>query len=172
VDESESGQSLEEVIDDASGSKQERRNSTMAGDNFRRLLGLRGLRHDRNVHHIASFVRVTVQLADGECIAVTCEKVKTVEYLASRIEAEYSYRHNVEKDRLCVVLLCDFGGIALNFRDRVGDILQMDDIVTVLHCQGLHGALPRVQANAQRRFLEPLQPQPGPGHVRRVFAVV
>ncbi|KAI9224397.1 hypothetical protein BC828DRAFT_105443 [Blastocladiella britannica] len=101
--------------------------------------------------HIVSFIRVNVQASPTVNFSVTVDSSRTVEYLASLIEAEYAFRfthlaqrfppdqaardnpNGVVTEPLVVGFLCDTQGRELNFQSPISAVLNLGDIVTVSH---------------------------------------
>ncbi|KAL7751775.1 hypothetical protein RI367_002775 [Sorochytrium milnesiophthora] len=110
-----------------------------------RLSRINGRRSNRTSAHIAAFLRILVVVKPCNVrLALTVDSGKTIEYLASLIEADYLFTQSEkvlkasnEKNNetgqsfepLSVGLLTDAEGVAYMFGDTIADVLAMGDTV-------------------------------------------
>ncbi|KAI9173082.1 hypothetical protein H9P43_007213 [Blastocladiella emersonii ATCC 22665] len=108
--------------------------------------------------HIISFLRIYVRISSRITFPVTVDAARTIEYLASQIEAEYAFRYTsiaeqcrppagvtlegepatvpndqLRSEPLIVGLLCDASGRQFNFQDTISNVLNLGDTVVVVN---------------------------------------
>ncbi|KAJ3414921.1 hypothetical protein HDV05_005870 [Chytridiales sp. JEL 0842] len=140
--------------------------SSIQSERQSRLEGIKAKRANRTSKHIDRFIKLTVIIGSTqvESFDVTIDKTNTIEQLAHQIEAQYAFRasQNVQEGKpqgepLEIGQVYNSGMLALKFQDVIGEVLEMNDSVTVINAY--HGDAITTEAG---RLLDELPEESSP----------